>query len=371
MDRDAAVRRSVDLLGLEARRPFTAGLEPFFPWFSRSGRKALWHETHTLIRFRLSAIPVEGALSGAAHGLGLLAASGMAVSGVLQYLVLENYVQSHALFDVAQGAHELLGALTWAYLIGHSGDGHFALVVRTPITATNIFAQCVTLFNKRPTDMRILLVEDDPMIGKAVQQGLRNAGFSVDWAQDGRAAELSIDNDVYHLVVLDLGLPRKDGIEVLKSIRAKRNSIPVLITTARDAVSDRVAGLNAGADDYVIKPFDLDELIARVHALLRRHAGSGSPILECGELRLDPISKSVMLQGKVVDLSAREFSVLEALMQKPGAVLSRETLEEAVYGWGEEVGSNAIEVHLHNLRKKLGVNVIKNVRGVGYRVAKI
>ena len=217
--------------------------------------------------------------------------------------------------------------------------------------------------------MRILLVEDDPMIGKAVKQGLGKSGFSVDWAQDGRAAELSIANDVYNLVVLDLGLPRRDGIEILKSLRAKRNNIPVLVATARDAVSDRIAGLNAGADDYVVKPFDLDELVARIRALLRRHTGSGTPVIQRGALILDPIGKCVKLRENEVALSAREFALLEALMQKPGAVVSRDTLEEAIYGWGEEVASNAIEVHLHNLRKKLGTDMIRNVRGVGYRLA--
>ena len=217
--------------------------------------------------------------------------------------------------------------------------------------------------------MRILLVEDDPMIGKAVKQGLGKSGFSVDWAQDGRAAELSIANDVYNLVVLDLGLPRRDGIEILKSLRAKRNNIPVLVVTARDAVSDRIAGLNAGADDYVVKPFDLDELVARIRALLRRHTGSGTPVIQRGALILDPIGKCVTLRENEVALSAREFALLEALMQKPGAVVSRDTLEEAIYGWGEEVASNAIEVHLHNLRKKLGADMIRNVRGVGYRLA--
>ncbi|MBC7944898.1 MAG: response regulator transcription factor [Burkholderiales bacterium] len=219
--------------------------------------------------------------------------------------------------------------------------------------------------------MRLLLVEDDVMIGKAIRQGLSLAGFSVDWVQDGRAAELSVDNNVYQLVVLDLGLPRKSGIEVLKTTRAKGNNVPVLIATARDAVADRIAGLNAGADDYIVKPFDLDELIARLRAILRRHAGSGRVVFECGALTLDPVGKSVTLRGSSIDLSAREFGILEALMQKPGAVLSREALEESIYGWGNEVGSNAIEVHLHNLRRKLGAEVIKNVRGVGYRVVEL
>ena len=216
--------------------------------------------------------------------------------------------------------------------------------------------------------MRILLIEDDAMIGKSVRQGLSQAGFAVDWVTDGRAAELSLDTGVYDLAILDLGLPKKDGMAVLSTLRAMGNSMPVLIASARDTVRDRISGLEAGADDYVLKPFDLDELVARVRALLRRHAGSGSPFLKFGGLMLDPMRKSVTQNGEGVDLSAKEFAVLEALMQRPGAVLSREKLEESVYGWGEEVGSNAIEVHLHHLRKKLGSATIRNVRGVGYRV---
>ena len=217
--------------------------------------------------------------------------------------------------------------------------------------------------------MRILLIEDDAMIGKAVSQGLTLAGFAVDWVTDGRAAELALANDVYDLAVLDLGLPKKDGMAILTTLRGAGNSMPVLITSARDRVRDRIAGLEAGADDYVLKPFDLDELVARVRALLRRHAGSGSSVMSFGALVLDPVHKIVTRDGLEVELSAREFSVLEALMLRPGAVLSREKLEESVYGWSEEVGSNAIEVHLHHLRKKLGTACIKNVRGVGYRIA--
>jgi DNA-binding response OmpR family regulator len=217
--------------------------------------------------------------------------------------------------------------------------------------------------------MRLLLVEDDMMIGRAMRQGLGGAGFTVDWVTDGQAAELALANGVYDLAVLDLGLPGKDGMAVLSGLRTRRDPLPVLIVTARDAVPDRVAGLNAGADDYVLKPFDLDELVARVHALLRRHAGAGSPLLECGKLSLDPLRHEVRLEGQPVALSAREFSLLQALMQRPGAVLSREQLEDAVYGWGQEVGSNAVEVHLHNLRRKLGPDRIRNVRGVGYKVS--
>ena len=217
--------------------------------------------------------------------------------------------------------------------------------------------------------MRLLLIEDDAMIGKAMRQCLAQAGFAVDWATDGRAAELALANGVYDLAILDLGLPRQDGMAILAALRSAGNSMPVLIASARDTVPDRIRGLNAGADDYVLKPFDMDELVARVRALLRRRAGSGVPALRCGALVLDPARRTTTLNGQAVELSSREFAVLEALMQRPGTVLSRERLEEAVYGWGEEVGSNAIEVHLHHLRRKLGSGLIKNVRGVGYRVA--
>jgi two-component system response regulator QseB len=216
--------------------------------------------------------------------------------------------------------------------------------------------------------MRLLLVEDDAMIGRAMRQGLDAAGFVVDWVTDGRAAELALANGVYDLALLDLGLPGKDGMALLRELRGRRDPLPVLVVTARDAVADRIAGLNEGADDYVLKPFDLDELVARVRALLRRRAGSARPTLECGDLLLDPVKRDVRLRGEPVALSAKEFALLELLMQRPGAVLSRERLEDALYGWDREVGSNAVEVHLHNLRRKLGAGVIRNVRGVGYKV---
>jgi DNA-binding response OmpR family regulator len=216
--------------------------------------------------------------------------------------------------------------------------------------------------------MRLLLVEDDAMIGRAMRQGLGDAGFVVDWVTDGRAAELALANGVYDLALLDLGLPGKDGMALLRELRGRRDPVPVLIVTARDAVADRIAGLNEGADDYVLKPFDLDELVARVRALLRRRAGSAGPLLECGTLQLDPVKREVRLRGEPLTLSAKEFALLETLMQRPGAVLSREQLEDALYGWEREVGSNAVEVHLHNLRRKLGPDVIRNVRGVGYKV---
>ena len=219
--------------------------------------------------------------------------------------------------------------------------------------------------------MRLLVVEDDPLIGRAVVTGLREAGYAVDWVRDGAAAELALGNAVYDLVVLDLGLPRKDGLDLLRGLRRAGNDVPVLIVTARDGLSDRVTGLDLGADDYLVKPFDLDELLARSRAIVRRRLGRTSPEISYGPLTLDPVRRQVVFRGALVDLSAREFAVLEALMKEPGAVVSREKLEEAVYGWGEEVGSNTVEVHLHHLRRKLEPQVIRNVRGVGYRIAQV
>lgn len=217
--------------------------------------------------------------------------------------------------------------------------------------------------------MRLLLIEDDLMIGKAVCTGLTQAGFAVDWVTDGRSAELALANGVYDLAILDLGLPTKDGMAVLASVRRAANAIPILIASARDTVRDRIAGLEAGADDYVLKPFDLDELIARIRALLRRNAQNASLLLQCGPLTLDPLRKTVLNGDAPIELSAKEFALLEALMQRPGVVLSRQKLEHCIYNWNEEVSSNAVEVHLHHLRKKLGAEVIKNVRGVGYKIA--
>lgn len=218
--------------------------------------------------------------------------------------------------------------------------------------------------------MRLLLVEDDSMIGDSVRQGLHKDGFAVDWAQDGRAAELALENGVYDLVVLDLGLPKKQGLDVLKQMRRRGNQIPVLIVTARDAIADRITGLDAGADDYLVKPFDLDELAARIRALLRRQSGRADPVLRVGKLAVTAATREVTFDDKPITLSAREFALLEAFLDRPGAVLSREQLEEKLYGWGEEVQSNTVEVYIHALRKKLGQEFIKNVRGVGYRVAK-
>jgi two-component system response regulator QseB len=217
--------------------------------------------------------------------------------------------------------------------------------------------------------MRVLVVEDDPMIGRAVVAGLHDGGYSVDWVRDGAEAQLALSNGVYDLALLDLGLPRRDGLDILKGLRRTGNKLPVVIITARDAVADRIMGLDHGADDYLVKPFDLDELLARARAVLRRQEGRSSPEMTCGVLSVDPVKRLVSFRGAAVELSAREFAVLEALMKEPGAVVSREKLEDAVYGWGEEVGSNSIEVHLHHLRRKLQPELIRNVRGVGYRIA--
>ncbi|MBU6460607.1 MAG: response regulator [Proteobacteria bacterium] len=217
--------------------------------------------------------------------------------------------------------------------------------------------------------MRILLVEDDSMIGESVRLGLRQDGFSVDWVQDGRAAELAMETESYALVLLDLGLPKKSGLDLLSAWRRQDNHVPIIILTAHDAVSERVQGLDGGADDYLGKPFDLDELAARIRALLRRQAGRVESEIRVGDLVFNPVTREVTYKGALVVLSAREIGVLEVLLERPGAVLSREQLESRVYGWGEEVGSNAVEVHIHNLRRKLGQKLIRNVRGVGYMLS--
>jgi DNA-binding response OmpR family regulator len=219
--------------------------------------------------------------------------------------------------------------------------------------------------------MRILLVEDDPMIGRAVQTGFTGAGYAADWVRDGREAELALETGSYDAMLLDLGLPRRDGMDLLKALRRAANELPVVIITARDSLADRVTGLDVGADDYLVKPFDLDELLARTRAVIRRRNGRASPATTHGALTLDPVKREVTFRGAQVQLSAREFSVLEALMKEPGAVVSRAKLEDAVYGWGQEVESNSVEVHLHHLRRKLAPGLIRNVRGVGYQIALI
>ena len=218
--------------------------------------------------------------------------------------------------------------------------------------------------------MRVLLVEDDVMVGEAVRKGLRQDGFAIDWVQDGQAAELALQQEQYALLLLDLGLPKKNGLAVLQALRRRGDKIAVLITTARDAVSDRVAGLDAGADDYLIKPYDLEELGARMRALLRRQSGRADSLMQAGEVSLNPASHEVTLAGQPVSLSAREFALLQAFLDRPGVVLSRAQLEEKLYGWDDSIESNAVEVHIHALRKKLGSDFIKNVRGIGYLVPK-
>jgi DNA-binding response OmpR family regulator len=214
--------------------------------------------------------------------------------------------------------------------------------------------------------MRILLVEDDALLGDGVRAGLKQAGFAVDWSQDGQAAKLALETEDYAVVVLDLGLPKLSGTDLLKWLRTSLSKVPVLVLTARDTVADRVSGLNAGADDYLIKPFDLDELIARINALLRRSAGQVTQNLQHGNIILTPATHQVTQQGKSVELSAREFTLLHELLLHAGRVQSREQLEQHLYGWGEEVESNSIEVHIHHLRKKLGSDLIRTLRGVGY-----
>ena len=214
--------------------------------------------------------------------------------------------------------------------------------------------------------MRLLLVEDDAMIGAGIRLGLRQEEFVVDWVQDGRAAELALTTESYAAVLLDLGLPRKDGFALLEDLRRRGTRVPVVLITARDAIADRVKGLNGGADDYLVKPFDLDELAARIRAVLRRHAGRAERCVTLGELKLDPALRKVTRRGRQIPVSAREFALLEALLERPSMPRSRAQLEERIYGWGEEVASNAVEVHIHNLRKKLGEEMIRTVRGVGY-----
>jgi two-component system, OmpR family, response regulator QseB len=216
--------------------------------------------------------------------------------------------------------------------------------------------------------VRLLLVEDDAMIGEAIRAGLKREGFAVDWLHDATVAAQALVTEPFELMLLDLGLPGTDGLRLLKTLRARGESLPVLIITARDAISDRVQGLDAGADDYLTKPFDLDELAARIRALLRRRSGRAAAVLEHLGVTLDPAAHRVTHQGVEIALSPREFALLQLLMERPGAILSRAQIEERLYGWGEELESNAVEVHIHGLRRKLGAQFILTVRGVGYRV---
>jgi len=219
--------------------------------------------------------------------------------------------------------------------------------------------------------MRILLVEDDKLLGDGVQAGLIQSGFSVDWVRDGVAAELSLKTGEYSGVVLDLGLPRLSGLELLQRLRRGGDKVPVLILTARDRVEDRINGLDSGADDYLVKPFDLHELAARLRALIRRASGEAAPSLRVGEIELDPAARCVSFRGRPVELSVREFALLQELMLNAGRVLSREQLAQRLYSWGEEIESNAIEVHVHHLRRKLAPELLRTVRGVGYLMPRV
>jgi two-component system OmpR family response regulator len=218
--------------------------------------------------------------------------------------------------------------------------------------------------------MRILLVEDDYYIGRAIQQALNDAAYAVDWVKDGDAALSALQAQDYGVILLDLGLPGKDGIEVLQTLRKAKNSIPVIITTARDAVEDRIKGLDYGADDYLVKPFLISELQARIRAVVRRNQGVADPILSNDVLELNPVTHEVKVDNEAYVLSAREYALLHALMLRPGNIMSRDELEDSIYGWNEEVASNAIEFIIHGLRKKMGRETIKNVRGLGWMVSK-
>ena len=218
--------------------------------------------------------------------------------------------------------------------------------------------------------MRILLIEDDLMIGEAVSIALKDAAYAVDWVKDGVTADGVLENAEHQAVLLDLGLPKRDGLDVLRRLRQARNTAPVIIITARDGIDDRIKGLDFGADDYLVKPFDIKELLARLRAVIRRRGGQAAPLLSNGQVTLDPTTREARCGAAVEALSAREFAVLQALLLKPGMILSRAELEERIYGWNEEVESNAVDFLIHGVRKKLGSNIIKNVRGAGWMVEK-
>ncbi|EKS69455.1 MULTISPECIES: response regulator transcription factor [Caballeronia] len=218
--------------------------------------------------------------------------------------------------------------------------------------------------------MRVLLVEDDRMIGESVQNELRDGGYAVDWVRDGKLALTTLNTHVYDAILLDLGLPGADGFAVLRAVRSGANHVPLIIVTARDSVDERIRGLDEGADDYLIKPFDISELKARMRAVIRRRGGQAAPIMSNGVLTLDPATREATSGDIAIRLSSREFALLQALMIRPGAILSRAEIEDRIYGWNEEVESNAVEFLIHSLRKKLGATAIKNVRGVGWMVSK-
>lgn len=217
--------------------------------------------------------------------------------------------------------------------------------------------------------MRVLLVEDDEMIGHSLREALGASGWSVDWVKDGELAQSALADGDYACVLLDLGLPRRDGVEVLRRARAAGDATPVLVLTARDGLDDRIAGLDLGADDYLLKPYEFRELLARMRAVIRRRDGSAHSIIGTAAVQLDLTTREVVVQGERSQLSQREFSLLHALLERPGAILSREQLENRIYGWGEEVSSNAVDVLIHGMRRKLGADTIRNVRGLGWRIA--
>lgn len=219
--------------------------------------------------------------------------------------------------------------------------------------------------------MRLLLVEDDPMIGETVLDLLRDDGYAVDWVRDGAMAETAALDQDYDLILLDLGLPRKDGLEVLRELRTHKCRSPILIASARDAVQQRIEGLDAGADDYIVKPYDLDELLARIRALIRRSAGRAESVYEHGNVRINTNTKEVTVDDQPITISAREWAVLEALLARPGLILSRAQIEEKLFAWKDEISSNAVEVYIHGLRKKLGAELIQTVRGMGYLIPKV
>jgi len=218
--------------------------------------------------------------------------------------------------------------------------------------------------------MRLLLVEDDELLGDAVKAGLNQAGYIVDWLKDGESARAALKTESFELIILDLGLPKLSGMALLQSIRHDGNVTPVIILTARESIESRVKGLDAGADDYIIKPFDLNELTARVRALVRRSQGRADTSIQYKNVILDPAAHSVMVDGEIINVPRREFSLLQKLLENSGHVLSREQLMQSIYGWDEDVDSNALEVHIHNLRKKLNANYIRTIRGVGYMAEK-
>lgn len=218
--------------------------------------------------------------------------------------------------------------------------------------------------------MRLLLVEDDELLGDAVKTGLTQFGYVVDWVKDGETARHAIKTESFELIIMDLGLPRLSGINLLQKIRQGGNTTPVIILTARESVESRVRGLDVGADDYIIKPFDLNELSARIRALIRRSQGRAETAIQYRNVTLDPAAHLVMVDGEIVNVPRREFSLLQKLLENKGYVISREQLMQSIYGWNEDVDSNALEVHIHNLRKKLNANYIRTIRGVGYMIEK-